>query len=246
MRDDLSREEVTAAIDAVVEGLLRQAKIQGPPVDALTLAQRHLGLEVSLGRKPRPRGREREHQRPEPTEEQRQWAAAQAVAAHSLGEILRRLGADGEGGRPRGAGSLANLFAPRLLLPACWFAADAAGADFDVADLQARYRTAGHEAVALRLLDLAEPCIITVVDNGHIHRRRSNAWPVRRQLAPAEQECQRYVNYYSRPRLVSRGGWTVRGWPVHRADWKREILRSVVEEGAEGEAPAEVEGADGW
>ena len=25
------------------------------------------------------------------------------------------------------------------------------------------------------------------------------------------------------------GGWTVHGWPVHQTDWKREILRSVVE-----------------
>ena len=32
-----------------------------------------------------------------------------------------------------------------------------------------------------------------------------------------------------RPKVVREGGWTVQGWPVHQADWKREILRSVVE-----------------
>jgi hypothetical protein len=53
-------------------------------------------------------------------------------------------------------------------------------------------------------------------------------------LEPAEEQCQRYVNHFSRPRLVCEGGWTVQGWPVHQADWKREILRSVVEEDAAG------------
>ena len=32
------------------------------------------------------------------------------------------------------------------------------------------------------------------------------------------------------PLLVRAAGWTVRGWPVHSVDWKREILRSVVDE----------------
>ena len=79
------------------------------------------------------------------------------------------------------------------------------------------------------LLDLPSPCILTIVDNDHIYRRRSNAWPVRRELHPVERECQRYVHEYSRPHLVQQEGWTVQGWPVHQPDWKREILRSVVE-----------------
>jgi hypothetical protein len=29
---------------------------------------------------------------------------------------------------------------------------------------------------------------------------------------------------------VQEGSWTVQGWPIHQDDWKREILRSVVEE----------------
>jgi hypothetical protein len=57
---------------------------------------------------------------------------------------------------------------------------------------------------------------------------------VRRELLPAERECQRYVSHYSRPRVVQAGGWTVQGWPVHRSDWKREILRSVGEPGEGG------------
>ena len=91
------------------------------------------------------------------------------------------------------------------------------------------YATASHEVVAWRLLDLATPCVVTIVDNDHVHRRRSNAWRVNKTLQPAERECQRYVHHYSRPRVVAADGWTVQGWPVHGPDWKREILRSVVE-----------------
>ena len=49
---------------------------------------------------------------------------------------------------------------------------------------------------------LPEPCVVTVLDNGHVSRRRSNAWPIRRQMEPPEEKCQRYINHYSRPRRV--------------------------------------------
>ena len=109
------------------------------------------------------------------------------------------------------------------------FAADARDYEYDLLALKKRYQTSSHEVIAWRFLDLPAPCIITVIDNDHIHRRRSNAWPTRRQLEPPERECQRYVNYYSRSRLIQENGWTVQGWPVHQADRKREILRSVVD-----------------
>jgi hypothetical protein len=35
---------------------------------------------------------------------------------------------------------------------------------------------------------------------------------------------------------VQENGWTVQGWPVHQADWKREIRRSVVDGDALAEA----------
>jgi hypothetical protein len=71
---------------------------------------------------------------------------------------------------------------------------------------------------------------VTIIDNDHITRRRSNAWRVKRELARAEAKCQRLVHQRSRPARVQEGGWTVQGWPVHQADWKREILRSVYDE----------------
>lgn len=236
MREDLTREEVTQAVDQVVEELLDGAGIAAPPVDAIALAQRHLGVIVCIdrrqpqrGRAQRAAGRKQIFLRPEPTEERHQWTVAHEIGEHLKTSLLERLGVAPEETRAMAGESLANLLAYRLLVPTRWFAGDAPAHDYDVLRLKQRYPTASHEVIAWRLLDLPSPCIITILDNGHIHRRRSNAWPTRRQLAPAEEECQRYVNYYSRPRVVRKDGWTVHGWPVHQPDWKREILRSVVE-----------------
>ncbi len=163
------------------------------------------------------------------SEEGRQWTAALAIGARLKGDLLRRLGFD-PGFRIGLSGeSLPGLLARRLLTPIAWFADDARGCDWDVLELKRLYTTAGHEVVAWRLLDLPTPCVITVVENDHVHRRRSNAWRVSKTLQPVERECQRYVHTYSRPRVVAADGWTVQGWPLHRPDGKREILRSVVQ-----------------
>ena len=239
MIEDLPRDEVVGTIDRAVEELLQAAGIDAPPVDAIALAQRHLGMVICLDRRQPQRGRAQHaggrkqiYLRPEPTEERHQWTVAHEIGEHLKVSLLQRLGIEPEQTRAVMGESLANLFAYRLLVPGCWFALDAPSFDYDLLELKRRYRTASHEVIAWRMLDLPEPCIITILDNDHISRRRSNAWPVRRQLEAAEQECQRYVHYYSRPRVVQEDGWTVHGWPVHQADWKREILRSVVE--AEG------------
>jgi predicted transcriptional regulator len=236
MRDDLSREEVVAAVDAAVAQLLETAHWEGPPVDAIVLAQRHLGMIVCLdrrqqqrGRAQRAAGRKQIFLRPEPSQERHQWTVAHEIGEHVKADLLRRLGLAPEYVRAMSGESLANLFAHRLLVPTCWFAGDAPRHGYDLAELKQRYSTASHEVIAWRFLDLSDPCIVTVVDNDHVHRRRSNAWPTRRELTPAELACQRSVSRSGRPRVVQENGWTVQGWPVHQSDWKREILRSVVE-----------------
>jgi Zn-dependent peptidase ImmA (M78 family) len=235
MIEDLSREEVHETVDLAIEELLEAAGIDRPPVDAIQLAQRHLGMVVCLdrrqpqrGRAQRGSGRRQIFLRPEPSEERHQWTVAHEIGEHFKTDLLARLGIEPGQTRALSGESLANLFAHRLLVPTAWLRDDAVACEFDLAQLKLRYTTASHEVIAWRLLDLPHPCIIAVVDNGHVHRRRSNAWPVRKELEPPEAECQRYVNHYSRPRLVVRDGWTVHGWPVHQPDWKREILRSVI------------------
>jgi hypothetical protein len=227
--DELTREDVTVAADAVLDDLFEAAAITRHPIDAVALA-RHLGLVLtpeSPGR-----GRGAGGLRPVPTAERLQWAAAQEVAVRLRPAFLLRLGLSEEGPRPLFAESPTNLLALRLLLPTAWFTASARECGYDVLELHALYATASPAQVAWRLLDLAEPCVISVVDNGTVTQRRSNAWRVPRGLTEAEAECQRYVHHYSRPRRVRARGWDVHGWPIHQVDWKREILRGVVEEEA--------------
>jgi Zn-dependent peptidase ImmA (M78 family) len=236
MREDLSREDIGAAVDGVVTELLQTAGVEAPPVDAIVLAQRHLGMIVCLDRRQQQRGRAQRASgrkqiflRPEPTEERHQWTVAHEIGEHLKTTLLQRLGIEPGQTRAMSGESLANLFAYRLLVPTGFFAGDAPALDYDVLELKQRYGTASHEVIAWRLLDLSEPVIVTVIDNDHVHRRRSNHWPITRQLSAAERQCQQYVNHFSRPRVVRADGWTVHGWPVHQSDWKREILRSVVD-----------------
>jgi Zn-dependent peptidase ImmA (M78 family) len=237
MLDDLPRDEVLAVVDRAVRELLDAAHVTEPPVDAIALAQRHLGMVVCLdrsqpqrGRAQRSAGRKQIFLRPEPTEERHQWTVAHEIGEHFKSTLLERLGAEPGETRAMAGESLANLFANRLLVPTSWLAADAPACGYDVLALKQRYRTASHEVIAWRFLDLPEPCVITVIDNDHVSRRRSNSFRVTRQLEPAERECQRYVNERGKPHVVRKGAWIAQGWPVHGTDWKREILRSVVEE----------------
>jgi Zn-dependent peptidase ImmA (M78 family) len=238
MPEDLLREDVVAVVEGMVEEMLKHGGIVQPPVDAIALAQQHLGMTICLdkdqsqrGRAQRAGGKQRIYLRPEPTEERHQWTVAHEIGEHLKPALMERLGLEPAEVKAMAGESLANLFAYRLLVPSCWFAGDARALDFNLLKLKERYGTSSHEVIAWRFLDLPEPCIVTIVDNEHISRRRSNAWPTRRKLEPAEEKCQRYVHHYSRSKMIQEAGWTVHGWPVHQIDWKREILRSVVEEG---------------
>lgn len=231
MSEELSREEIHASVDRTIEELLSEAAIQAPPVDALILA-RHLGVAVEP-RSNGPRARvKKDFLAPAPTLETNQWLAAQSIGEHLKPALLQRLGIPPEQKGLLMGESLATLVAAHLLLPAAWFGDDARALEYDIPELKKRYTTVAADVIAWRLLDLSTPCIITIVDNEHVQRRRSNAWRVRRELEEAERECQRYVHHFSRPRVVCAGGWTVQGWPVHQSDWKREILRSLVDEDA--------------
>ncbi len=225
MIDELPPEELLGAVDRLVREVLDEAALREPPVDAVALALQFLPPQEQRPR----RGQRRPAVAQEQTEEQKQWAAARQLGRHLKDVLLERLGVAEEAARGLPGATLVNLFAPRLLLPADWFAADAAALDYDVLRLKERYPTCTHEVIALRLLDLPEPCIITVLDGDRVHRRRSNAWPVRRPLEPAEQKCQRTIQRHGQPHVIRADNWTVQGWPIRETDGQRIILRSVVE-----------------
>src|SRR5438270_1893815 len=147
MSEDLTREEVHHAVDRAVEELLERAGLTGRPVDVIALAQRHLGMVVCLdrqqpqrGRAQRGAGRRQIFLKPEPTEERHQWTVAHEIGEHLKPELLARLGVEPAHTRAMAGESLANLFAHHLLVPACWFAADAPALDYDVLELKKRYR----------------------------------------------------------------------------------------------------------
>src|SRR5437899_4602349 len=95
---ELQREEVTAAIDATVEELLLAAGIERPPIDAIDVARRHLGIEVCLDRRQPQRGRAQRaaghrqiYLRPEPTIERHQWTVAHEIGEHFKSSLFERL-----------------------------------------------------------------------------------------------------------------------------------------------------------
>jgi hypothetical protein len=236
MLEELQREDVMYHVDAAVAELLVAAGVTAPPVDAIAVAQGHLHMQVCLDRRQPQRGRAQRvagqkqiFLRPEPSEERHQWTVAHEIGEHFKPELLRRLGIEPGQTRAMTGESLANLFADHLLAPSRFFAEDAPLLAYDVLALKAKYKTASHEVIAWRLLDMPAPCIITICDNDRIYRRRSNAWPVRKRLEPPEEKCRRRINRTGQPHVVCENGWTVHGWPVHKPDWKREFLRSVVE-----------------
>src|SRR5437879_1435370 len=153
MHDDMPREDVTAAIDRMVEELLDAAHLTQPPIDAIALAQQHLDMVVVLdqrqpqrGRAQRSLGKKQIVLKPEPREERHQWTVAHEIGEHLKSELLERLHVEPEQTRAMAGESLANLFAYRLLVPTCWFAEDAPASDYDVLALKQRYPTASHEA----------------------------------------------------------------------------------------------------
>ncbi len=218
MSDDLAREEAHAAVRRAIEGLLEDAGVGVPPVDAVRLARAHLKLPEPDRKKAGPLDAEG-----------LQLQAARQIGEHLKGDILRHLGV-GDGPRPLLGESLTNLFAARLLVPDAWLADEARACGFDLEHLKSVFPTASHELIAWRLLDLPEPSLITVVDNGRVTRRRANLWRAGKTLSGAEAECLGYVHEHARPHRVRRGGWTAWGWPVHRVDWRREVLRAVPDE----------------
>ena len=166
--DELTHEEVTEAADAVIDALFDAAGITNPPIDAVRVA-RHLGVVVTA----EPPGRGRDSPRAaQPAAERLQWAAAQAVAVRLRSDLLVRLGLTEEGPRPLFAESPTTLLARRLLMPTAWFTTSARDCGWDVLELHSLYPTASPAQVAWRLLDLSEPCVITIIDNGTITQRR--------------------------------------------------------------------------
>lgn len=225
MQEDLSREEVLALVDTAVMELLEACGIEVPPVDALSIG-RHLGIPIrEQETASRIRSKKEVVLTPSDSEERRQWLVAQAIGMERKPLLLTRMGIDPEERRGVSGESLSNLFAEHLLLPTRWFHEDAVACGFDLLALKQRYPTAAFETIAFRMLDLPQPCIITLLNEDRLVKRRSNGPQIRKQLSEVEELCWKQVRKSGESRLLGRDGWTVQGWPVG----DQQILRTIIE-----------------
>lgn len=237
---DFTADELFDAVDHLVVALLARHGIDAPPVDAVQLAQDAFQLKVReaepeddepqqgrFGPRP-PRRNSREITlRPDQSEESRQAVCARACARELVPDVLNKLGIAPGTENKSAMNSLLGVITPRLLLPTRWFERDARKAGYDLFAIKGRYSTAGYELIAARLLDIEEPCVIAVVDDGVVSSRRGNRAPATKKLTDAEQKCLALVGEEDEPRTVRRDGWTVRGWPIPGGPFNRIILRAV-------------------
>lgn len=248
MLPEIPTEEFAAALDACAADVLWEADVYGPPVDAVVVAQR-IGLVVARddamsyrGRFVRladPRGGDFRQgtivvgaaERPE----RLQWAIA-----HEIGESVAYRVFDALAVRPEAAPAtarelVANHLANCLLLPRPWFARDGVLLDWDLLALKQRYSTASHELIARRMLAMRPAIVVTLCDLGRVRWRRSNATPRPPRMLPQELDAWRQSHELGVPASAqldpsANGLESVRSWPVHEPDWKREILRSEIAE----------------
>jgi len=241
MLSDITQQELSTIVDAVAYDLLRQVGISGPPVDTLVVA-RALGIVVVAddrqqgrarfvrvrgpqGRSPRPTILVRSDER----FERQQWSVAHEIGEFAAVYVFGAMAIDPREAPPDARETVANRLAGRLLLPIAWFAPDAAACGWDLLALKRRYRTASHELIARRMLELSVPVIISIFDQGRLTLRRANV-PGRVPLpSEAERRCWSVVHRENHPEQISEGARLIQAWPVHEPEWKREILRTEVE-----------------
>ncbi|MBM3982640.1 MAG: hypothetical protein FJ304_20690 [Planctomycetes bacterium] len=235
---DFSQEELLEAVERLVAGMLERAGATAPPIDALALAERHLGIPLEWvepadddddgRRRPRPRaGGSGIALTTDMSAEQRQRAAADGVARHLLPDVYRKLGVVPGSESKQFAAHVRALVLARVLIPTRLLRAALRDCKYDVPALHAVFRTASIEAVAGRLLDLDSPCVIAVVDDDVVASRRSNFAPVGRKLEAAERECVEQVTALDLPHRARVGEWTAWGWPVPGRPFRRILLRAV-------------------
>jgi len=229
--------ETEQTLDAVIEDLLATAMVYSPPVDTLHLARR-LGLNVVVDALQAGRARlvALQHRRtlrqetivvrPEPRPERLQWAVAHEIGEAHAATIFQTLSLD-PGELPLDARErLANRFASHLLLPTAWFLADARQLHADLFALKQKYTTASHELIARRMLDIAEPQIVTVIDNGQVTWRESNLPGQAPPLLPLEQSCRQAAQPTGTAVISEDFFATVQTWQIQEPNWHREILRT--------------------
>lgn len=234
---DFSQEDLIEACDRLVGGLLERAGVTEPPVDALRVAEDHLGIPVEFAEpeeddRGRPRPATRRHGAgivlsPHMTDEQQQSAAARGIARTLLPDLLHKLDIVPGSESKQAAAHFRGLLVARILVPSKLLRTALRQCKYDVPALKEVFVTASFETVALRLLDLDSPCVIAIVDDGVVAVRRSNQMPAGKKLTAAEQACVDRIMEQDVRHKVRAEGWTAEGWPVPNRPFRRVVLRAV-------------------
>ncbi len=241
MLPHIAPEDLADAIEEVAGELLAHGNVVEPPVDALRLAQT-LQLTVAWDDAQQTRARcvrmagTRGGQRgaillrPEPRQERRQWAVAHEIGEHFAWQVFAALSLNAAAEEPGTREQVANRLASGLLLPLSWFARDGAAHDWQLPALKRRYSTASHELVARRMLDCQPPIVVTIFDHGRRTLRVGNVGAGSTVLWPVELACWRAAHETGQPAQRQAGGIAVRAWPIHEPEWRREILRTALDD----------------
>ena len=244
MLDEIPADQFAAALDQCAADVLWEAGVAAPPVDAALVAER-LGLVVTHNDALACRGRLVELADPRgsataqgtivvgPAErpERLQWAVAHEIGESIAYRVFAALGVR-PGAAPENAReAVANHLAGCLLLPRAWFAADGPRLDWDLFALKQRYATASHELIARRMLEMPPPIVVTLCDQGRIGWRRTNADRRPPPMLPAESQAWQKAHRSGTPAQAeadpaATGLESIRAWPIHEPEWKREILRT--------------------
>ena len=235
---DFSQEELVEVVDRLVAGLIERAGVTAGPVDALVVAEHHLGIPIEFvepaeeddsGRR-RPRSRAPGNGitlTTDMSEEAQQRAAAAGIANLLLPEIMHKLGVPaGAEGKPF-VTHVRGLVVPRVLIPTRLLRSALRDCKYELPALKRVFNTASMEMIALRLLDLDTPCVIAIVDDGVVATRRGNQVQAPKQLSAAERECVERVTELDLPHRARVGEWTAWGWPVPDRPFRRILLRAV-------------------
>jgi Zn-dependent peptidase ImmA (M78 family) len=248
MLPEIPSEEFAAALDACAGEVLWEAGVEQPPVDAAAVAER-IGLVVACDETTSHRARfvrladERGGDNAQGTivvgiaerPERRQWAIAHEIGENVACRVFDALGVDPKTAPTDARELVANHLASCLLLPRDWFAREGHAVDWDLLALKQCFATASHELIARRMLEMRPAVVITLCDLGTVHWRRSNAATRPPAMLPEELAAWRRSHELGTPAAATldpstTGLESVRCWPIHEPDWKREILRSEIAE----------------
>ena len=227
-------DEFTTMLDQLVDQTLEQAAVERPPVDAFAAAD-SLGLQVFVDPNQRGRGRivtlpsgSTIFLAPAPRPERHQWALAHEIGEYLLEQSPVSDDLDGCFEDPSLREELANRFATLLLVPSQWWEFDARMAGYDLLQLKTIYPNVSHELLALRLLDLDPPSMISIFDKGRLVRRVGNCCSQPPPLQRLERRAQSHAHQYAEQIELSDMSYRVWAWPIHQDGWKREVVRTLV------------------